>query len=116
MLKGPIFYACKKCWELENSLSHCILRNPSERAFNTKKNNFSIDSATAIDDDMVPSSLFANMSVDRGSRDGLKMDVPVIVKIQADPQDIHVRIGYIRYGQKGFELAPFSCDSLIFRL
>ena len=37
MLKVPIFYACKQCWELENSLSHCILRNPSERAFNTKK-------------------------------------------------------------------------------
>jgi hypothetical protein len=44
---------------------------------------FSADAATScIDDDKVPSSLFANMSVDRGSRDGLKMDVPVEILLK----------------------------------
>ena len=27
------FYVCKKCSELENSLSHCVLRSPSEGGF-----------------------------------------------------------------------------------
>ena len=30
---SPIFYARKKCGELENSLSHCVLCGQSEQAF-----------------------------------------------------------------------------------
>ena len=53
---------------------------------------------SAIDDDKVPSSLFANMSLDSGSRDGLRVDVPVIVRIQANPHELNIKIGYVRYG------------------
>ena len=37
------FYACEKRRQLENSLSHCVLRSPSERAFNGKGSKHHIE-------------------------------------------------------------------------